>query len=60
MPYYKENETYILAAFLDPRFKLRWCCDDAEKQKFVDLLKSTMERIAPAQPPLMCSCNYLS
>ena len=50
MPYYEENETYLLAATLDPRFKLRWCTDDAEKQKMVDLLKSALERMAPQTP----------
>jgi len=43
MPYYEENETYIL----DPHFKLRWCLNDAEKQKSIDLLKSALERIIP-------------
>ena len=50
MPYYEENETYLLAATLDPRFKLRWCTNDAEKQKMVDLLKSALERMAPQTP----------
>ena len=50
MPYYEENETYILAAILDPRFKLRWCLNDAEKQKSIDLLKSALERIIPQSP----------
>ena len=50
MPYYEENETHLLAATLDPRFKLRWCTDDAEKQKMVDLLKSALERMAPQTP----------
>ena len=44
IPCYEENETYLLAATLDPRFKLCWCTDDAEKQKMVDLLKSALER----------------
>ena len=47
MPYYEENETYILTAILDLRFKLRWCSNDAEKQKSIDLLKSVLERIIP-------------
>lgn len=51
MLYYEESETYILAAILDPRFKLYWCSDDAEKQKVVDLLKSALEKITP-QPPI--------
>ena len=32
MPYYEGNETYILAAMLDPRFKLRWCSDNLERK----------------------------
>jgi len=47
MPYYEENETYILAAILDPCFKLQWCSNDAEKQKSIDLVKSALERINP-------------
>ena len=53
MPYYEENETCLLTATLDPRFKLRWCTDDAEKQKMVDLLKSALERMAPQTPPAL-------
>ena len=32
MPYYEGNETYILAAMLDPRFKLRWCSNNLERK----------------------------
>ena len=58
MPYYEETDTYILAAILDPRFKLRWCNNDAEKKKVVDLLKSAVQNKTPTQaedtsePPL--------
>ena len=43
MPYYEENETYIVAGILDPRFKLRWCSDDAERARSLDLLKAALE-----------------
>ncbi|XP_065905197.1 zinc finger BED domain-containing protein 4-like isoform X2 [Dysidea avara] len=45
MLYYEQNETYILAAMLDPRFKLRWCFDNDEKQKSVSILKSALGRM---------------
>ncbi|XP_065907752.1 zinc finger BED domain-containing protein 4-like [Dysidea avara] len=48
MPYYEENETYIVACILDPRFKLRWCSDDAERDRSLDLLKAVLERLSPA------------
>ena len=48
MPYYEENETYIVACILDPRFKLRWCSDDAERERSLDLLKAALERLSPA------------
>ena len=48
MPYYEENETYIIAGILDPRFKLRWCSNDAERARSLDLLKAALERLSPA------------
>ena len=47
MPYYEENETYIVAAILDPRFKLRWCSDNAERTRSLDMLKAALERLSP-------------
>ena len=44
MPYYERNETYVLAAILDPRFKLRWCSDNSKRKKSTDLLKAAVER----------------
>jgi len=44
MPYYERNETYVLAAILDPRFKLRWCSDNSERKKSIDLLKTAVKR----------------
>ena len=48
MPYHEENETYIVAGILDPHFKLRWCSDDAERARSLDLLKAALERLSPA------------
>ena len=48
MLYYEENETYIVAGILDPHFKLRWCSDDAERARSLDLLKAVLERLSPA------------
>ena len=39
MPEYETNETYHLAAILDPRFKLRWCDDDEERQRLTNIIK---------------------
>ena len=47
MLYYEQNETYILAAILDPRFKLCWCSDSDNKQKSVGVLKSALNRMIP-------------
>ena len=44
MPYYEGNEIYILAAMLDPKFKLRWCSNHLERKNFADLLKAAAER----------------
>ena len=44
MSLYKENEIYITAAIVDPRFKLRWCLRD-EKKEFRDMIVSALERI---------------
>ena len=35
MPYFEETEPYLLAAVLDPRFKLRWCVIDDERKAMV-------------------------
>ena len=45
LPYFENKETYILASVLDPRFKLRWCCDDNEKPTITELLKAEVEII---------------
>ena len=39
MPYYEGNETYILAAILDPRFKLQWCSNNSERKESAEILK---------------------
>ena len=51
MPYFEEKEAYILAAILDPRFKLRWCSDDTQKQTYVELVKSEVEMISTSSEP---------
>ena len=48
MLHYEENETYIVACILDPHFKLRWCSDDAKRERSLDLLKAVLERLSPA------------
>ena len=58
MPYYEENETYIVAGILDPRFKLRWCSDDAERARSLDLLKAALERLSPASTVVVRVENY--
>ncbi len=43
--YYLQNEVYILAAILDPRFKLRWCNNDEDKyQEALDILSLAVDR----------------
>ena len=54
MPYYQDSETYVLAAMLDPRFKLRWCHED-EKSGYKELLNQEAMRFVsstsePAEP----------
>ena len=44
MPYYEENETYILASILDPRFKLRWCQSDGDKLRYIAMLKDAASK----------------
>ena len=44
MASYELNETYILAGILDPKFKLRWSSDDIEKQEFLCLLKTAVDK----------------
>lgn len=58
MPYYEENETYIVAGILDPRFKLRWCSDDAERAKSLDLLKAALERLSLSSTVVVRVENY--
>ena len=46
MSYYEENEIYITAAILDPRFKLRWRFKE-EKIDFTEIVKSALLRSMP-------------
>ena len=48
MPSYELNATYILAGILDPRFKFRWSSDDIEKQEFLCLLNTAVDKIMPS------------
>lgn len=45
--YYETDNTYILAAMLDPRFKLEWC-PHSKKENFMLMLQSTSEKVAPS------------
>ena len=45
MPYYLQNEVYVVAAILDPRFKLRWCNNDEDKyQEALEIFRLAVER----------------
>ena len=44
---FETNECYQLAPVLDPRFKLRWCTDDAEKENMKCLLKEKVTMLIP-------------
>ena len=44
VPHFEENETYILAAMLDPRFKLRWCKSDSNKIRYKEILKNEAKK----------------
>ena len=46
MAYYEENNVYVLAAILDPRFKLRWCLE-SEKDYYTEILVDATKQIAP-------------
>lgn len=46
---YEQNTTYIHAAILDPRFKLRWCKDVAEKSILQQELKDEVEKLRLSQ-----------
>lgn len=43
MAYY-EQEAYIVAAILDPRFKLRWCLDESERKEFIETISTVLRR----------------
>ena len=42
---YQTDDPYILAALLDPRFKIRWCTSESESETYVDILKNEMAKI---------------
>jgi hypothetical protein len=50
MPYYETNESYILAAMLDPRFKLKWCKSQADRIKYKLMLKEEAKKYDPSLP----------
>lgn len=43
--YFEETTTYALAAVLDPRFKVRWSSNNAEKNNCTRMLKSAADTI---------------
>ena len=47
MVVYEANDDYILAAILDPRFKLLWCRNDDEKKRAEALLTAEMAKVKP-------------
>ena len=44
MTYYETNDSYILAAMLDPCFKLRWCKTSIDKVRYQDMLKDEAKK----------------
>lgn len=50
MPEYEQNKAYIRAAILDPRFKLRWCTDDSERNKLEKELNEEVTRLRLQTP----------
>ena len=47
MAVYEANDDYILAAILDPCFKLLWCRNDDEKKRAEALLTAEMAKVKP-------------
>ena len=47
MPCYENNKTYTIAAILDPRFKLRWCANEHQKDTSLQLLKDELSKTSP-------------
>lgn len=45
--YYEEQQVYIIAAILDPRFKLRWCFEETD---YTDIILSVLEQDIPPTP----------
>ena len=58
MPDYEHNITYIHAAILDPRFKLRWCRDEAEKRHLQRELTEEVEKIKSSQENGTRACAH--
>ena len=47
MVVYEKKNDYIMAAMLDPRFKVLWCKDEEEKGKVKAIIEGEMAKIAP-------------
>ena len=49
MAVYEAKSDYIMAAMLDPRFKLLWCRDAEEKEKVQAILLEEMRKLKPSE-----------
>lgn len=47
---YENNDSYVLAAMLDPRFKLRWCVSGSDKLKYQEMLKLEAQKWLSSDP----------
>ena len=47
--YYEHKETYVLTAILNPRFKFRWCSDEAVILRSKEILKAAVDKVNPTQ-----------
>lgn len=45
---FEQRQLYVLAAALDPRFNLKWCCDGSERAQITDVLTHSVVSLTPA------------